>query len=58
MTDPVNDIEEQQAWISFGRQAALLYMGAKSEGLGRKEALQVVTAFVRGMFAAQKEEES
>lgn len=54
--DPIKDIEDRVAWISFGRQAALLYKGALEEGLSREDALLSTSAFIKGMFAANYDE--
>lgn len=56
--DPLKKIEDERAWTDFGRQAALLYKGAREEGLDQAEALLVVTAFIRGMFSSQHDSES
>lgn len=60
--DPIKDIEDRQTWLSFGRQAALIYQGATDEGLNKDDAMNAVAAFVKGMFAAnydnQKDDDS
>lgn len=54
--DPIKDIEDRVAWVSFGRQAALLYKGALEEGLSKEEAVLSTAAFIKGMFAANYDE--
>lgn len=56
MTNPMKEIEDRQAWLGFGRQAALMYRGSMEEGLNEQEALRVITAWTRGMFSAQYDE--
>lgn len=53
MNNPIKDIEDRKAWMDFGRQAHMVYLGVL-EDLGSNEdpkiAMSLVTAFFAGMF--------
>jgi len=57
MTDPLKDIEDRKTWMDFGRQAYLIYLGAREEGANLREAFIIVAAFYMGMFKGAKEDE-
>lgn len=57
MDDPITSIEDKKAWTDFGRQAYLIYTGAKDEGADSIEALSMVSAFYEGMFKGSKSKE-
>ena len=58
MTDPLSQIEDRKTWMDFGRQALLLYRGAKDEGASDHEAMLMVTAFYAGMFKGSRDDDS
>ena len=49
MTDnPISKIEDEKAWMDFGKQAYLIMKGALNEGSTREEAMAIVAAFYAG----------
>lgn len=60
MNNPLKDVEDKNTWKDFGRQGKYVYDGAREEGASRKEAVDIVRAFVAGMMmgAAQAQKEN
>lgn len=50
MDNPITAIEDRKTWMDFGRQALLIFRGAKEEDATDTEAMLMVTAFYAGMF--------
>lgn len=58
MTDPISEIEDRTMWMSFGRQALLIYRGALEEGATEAEARVMVIAFYAGMFRGSRDDDT
>lgn len=50
MSNPLAEIEDRKAWQDFGRQAHMVYQGARQDGASHARATQLVAAFFAGMF--------
>jgi hypothetical protein len=59
MTDnPINDIEDQNTWIDFGRQGFFILKGAFSEGATVFEATTILTSFYAGIMRGSLPEDN
>lgn len=50
MNNPLVEVEDKKAWHDFGRQAHMIYEGAREDGANHVRATQLVAAFFAGMF--------
>ena len=57
MTDPITNIEDNILWQDTGRQALMIFRGARSDGASMIEAAAIVAAFYEGMFRSFKQDE-
>lgn len=50
MNNPLVEVEDRKAWTDFGRQAYMVYLGAREEGASDQGAQKMVMNFFAGMF--------